>query len=421
MQAPLKNPVRGWRGRAVDGENVIGPKGRSFGYPRWIVTQGVTMPNRRSSVRLKSLAALASPLVLAFAACTSSGSVSGGKGSGGNADAGRDTAAGSGGTIDAREFDSTGAGGSSGGAGSSGAGGRGAAGGGGSAGRGTGGAGGGGGTSGSGTGGGAGRGTGGAGGGGGTSGSGTGGGAGRGTGGAGGGGGTSGGGSGSGGTNVGGSNGQGPFTCTEVLGLEITNEWWSAGFLTDVVDATKFQIKWHHQGYLEKWADPSSPFWANQGNASTPDAGAPIQSPCAKDSLTPDRVLFVAVDFDIVTVDAWVAALSQAVATIKTKYSPNLKWIDLTTLVRCPGDIMCNSSEHYGPGANVDVPLEDCYVPPYVDAAIAQVIAANQDFVGLGPEPQATACDKPVNGPHLSTASNTAAASAYAAYFVQHP
>ena len=419
MQAPLKNPVRGWPGRAVDGENVIGPKGRSFGYPRWIVTQGVTMPNRRSSVRLKSLAALASPLVLAFAACTSSGSVSGGKGSGGNADAGRDTAAGSGGTIDAREFDSTGAGGSSGGAGSSGAGGRGAAGGGGSAGRGTGGAGGGGGTSGSGTGGGAGRGTGGAGGGGG--GSGTGGGAGRGTGGAGGGGGTSGGGSGSGGTNVGGSNGQGPFTCTEVLGLEITNEWWSAGFLTDVVDATKFQIKWHHQGYLENWADPSSPFWANQGNASTPDAGAPIQSPCAKDSLTPDRVLFVAVDFDIVTVNAWVAALSQAVATIKTKYSPNLKWIDLTTLVRCPGDIMCNSSEHYGPGANVDVPLEDCYVPPYVDAAIAQVIAANPDFVGLGPEPQATACDKPVNGPHLSTASNTAAASAYAAYFVQHP
>jgi hypothetical protein len=214
---------------------------------------------------------------------------------------------------------------------------------------------------------------------------------------------------------------QGPFACTEVIGLEITSEWWSAGFLSDGIDAAKFQLKWHHQGYIGAWADPNSPFWSNQGSAQDADAGAPIQSPCSQDSMTPDRVLLVAVDFDMVTEDAWVTALNNAVATVKMKYSPNLKWIDLTTLVRCPGDIMCNPNEDYGPGADLDVPDEDCYVPPYVDSAIAEVIAANADFVGLGPEPQATMCNNPVNGPHLSTASNTAAASAIAAYFVEHP
>jgi hypothetical protein len=213
----------------------------------------------------------------------------------------------------------------------------------------------------------------------------------------------------------------GPFTCTEVIGLEITSEWWSAGFLSDGVVPTKCELKWHHQGYVGAWADPNSPFWSNQGNAQDSDAGAPIVAPCGQDSVTPDRVLFVAVDFEMMTKDAWVAALDSVVATIKMKYSPNLKWIDLATLVRCPNDVMCNPDEDYGPGANLDVSHEDCYVPPYVDSAIAQVIAANPGFVGLGPEPQATACNSPVNGPHLSAASNAAAANAIAAYFVQNP
>ena len=218
-----------------------------------------------------------------------------------------------------------------------------------------------------------------------------------------------------------GSAAKGPFTCTEVIGLLITSEWWSAGFLSDGVDATKFQLKWHHQGYVGAWADPSSPFWPNQGDPNAADAGAPIQSPCAQNSGTPDRVLFVAVDFEMLTEDAWVTALNNAVATIKQKYSSSLRWLDLTTLVRCPNDMMCNPSENYGTGANVTVPREDCYVPPYVDSAIAKVIAAHSDFVGLGPEPQATMCNPTINGPHLSTASNQAAAKAIATYYVQHP
>jgi hypothetical protein len=214
---------------------------------------------------------------------------------------------------------------------------------------------------------------------------------------------------------------QGPFTCTEIIGLGITNEWFSAGFLNDGVDKTKFELKFHHQGYVGAWADPNSPFWPNQGDPFNPNAGSPIQSPCAKDSTTPDRVLFFAVDFEMLTEDAWVAALSSAITTIKMKYSPNLKWIDLSTVIRCPNDTMCNPKANYGPGANIDVSREDCYVPPYVDAAIAKVIAANSNFVGLGPEPQASMCDPVINGPHLSAASNSEVAKAIAAYYKLHP
>jgi hypothetical protein len=214
---------------------------------------------------------------------------------------------------------------------------------------------------------------------------------------------------------------KGPFTCTEIIGLGITNEWFSAGFLNDGVDKTKFELKFHHQGYVGAWADPNSPFWPNQGDPFNATAGSPIQSPCAKNSTTPDRVLFFAVDFDMVTEDEWVAALNRAIATIKMKYSQNLKWLDLSTNIRCPNDMMCNPSERYGSGANLDVSREDCYVPPYVDSAIAKVVAANSNFVGLGPEPQASMCNPTINGPHLSAASNVDVAKAIAAYYVQHP
>jgi hypothetical protein len=83
--------------------------------------------------------------------------------------------------------------------------------------------------------------------------------------------------------------------------------------------------------------------------------------------------------------------------------------------------MMCNPKENYGPGANYDVSREDCYVPPYVDSAIAKVIAANSNFVGLGPEPQASMCDPVINGPHLSAASNVEVAKAIAAYYKLHP
>ena len=134
----------------------------------------------------------------------------------------------------------------------------------------------------------------------------------------------------------------------------------------------------------------------------------------------PDRVVFAALDWEMLTEGEWVTALTGAVNTIKLKY-PGVRWIDLTTLIRCPGNQMCNPKAKYGPGANTSASIQDCYVPPYEDSAIAKVAAAHPDFVGVGPKVEASACRVPVDGAHLSQASNTKAAQDMAAYYKTMP
>jgi hypothetical protein len=212
----------------------------------------------------------------------------------------------------------------------------------------------------------------------------------------------------------------GPYTCTEFLGLLTTNEWYSKGFENDGVDGTKYQIKYHHFGYVAVWADPNSPDWGPTGDSVTEGQGSPIVSACAQNSATPDRVVFAALDWEMVTQDAWVTALTAAIKTIKAKY-PGVKHIDVMSEIRCPMNKMCNPNEKYGPGANTGAEHEDCYVPPYQDAAYAQVAKDMPDLVGVGPVIYATMCKDPVDGTHLSDASNTQAAKDIAAYYKLHP
>jgi hypothetical protein len=199
------------------------------------------------------------------------------------------------------------------------------------------------------------------------------------------------------------------FVCSQVLGLLTSNEWYSQGFEMDGVDPAKWQIKYQHYGYVREWANPNSTFW-----------NAPISSACKESSTSPDRVVFAALDWEMLTEQEWVAALESAVATIKLKY-PSLRWLDLMTLIRCPGNQMCNPNAKYGPGANMSAAIQDCYVPPYEDSAIAKVAAAHPDFVGVGPKVEASMCRSPVDGAHLSQASNAKAAQDIAAYYKNLP
>src|SRR4051812_497812 len=50
------------------------------------------------------------------------------------------------------------------------------------------------------------------------------------------------------------------FKCTELVGLGSTREWYESGFEKVVVDA-RWQIRWHHRGYVEDWADVKNPYW----------------------------------------------------------------------------------------------------------------------------------------------------------------
>lgn len=210
------------------------------------------------------------------------------------------------------------------------------------------------------------------------------------------------------------------FTCTEYLGLLTTNEWYSQGFEKDGVDGTKWELKYHHYGYVNTWADPTSVFWDDMGDSFDLAKGSPLQSPCAASSTAPDRLVFAALDWEMSTEDQWVTALEAALVTFKAKY-PSLRWVDLMTMIRCPQNQKCNPKENYGAGANMDAGRQDCYVPPFEDSAIAKVAAAHPDFVGVGPQVEALTCKSPVDGAHLDAASNQHAAQLIATYYAAHP
>ena len=80
-----------------------------------------------------------------------------------------------------------------------------------------------------------------------------------------------------------------------------------------------------------------------------------------------------------------------------------------------------NPGADYGPGANMSAPRQDCYIPPYQDSAYEKFAAASGGFVSVGPKTEANACRNPVDGTHLSGASNTQAAKDVAAYYAAHP
>ncbi|HEX4407082.1 MAG TPA: hypothetical protein VH560_19720, partial [Polyangia bacterium] len=136
----------------------------------------------------------------------------------------------------------------------------------------------------------------------------------------------------------------GPFTCTMVLGLFTTSQWFNGTnpggatktFLQqDGIDATKWEGKLQKYSYVEKWADPANGVWK-----------LPTQNACATDATSPDRVLFVGFSPDTKHDQPTIQALLEKVLTnIKTTY-PTAKEIDLLTMGRAPGNMMCpNNSD----------------------------------------------------------------------------
>jgi hypothetical protein len=226
---------------------------------------------------------------------------------------------------------------------------------------------------------------------------------------------------GSGGTGgaVGGSPPEGPFSCTTYIGAYLSMEWWNAGFETKADNAT-WQLKWHHHGHITEWRKPDSPFWGDTGDPNNDAQGSPIQSACAMNSTTPDRIVFLAIDWELETEADWVSGLNESIANIKTKY-PSAKRVDVMTLVRCPNNMMCNPGADYGPGANDTAGKQDCYVPPYVDTAIQKVIDANPTFVAHGPQPEMAMCNPSHDGAHMTGEGNTQAAIDIAAFYNAQP
>jgi len=210
------------------------------------------------------------------------------------------------------------------------------------------------------------------------------------------------------------------FTCTQVIGAMITGEWFSGGNFEDKLEALggdpeAWEIKNEHYGTIEKWVDPSDGPAANDhvywGHA--------VGSACAAGSNNPDRVIFTAISWELVTEQEWTTALQAVVQNIKDKYS-SVRWIELTSQMRCPGNMMCNPNAVQGPGSDDSASLQDCYVWPAQDAAMAAVAAADP-IVGLTPQFEAETCrPEGIDGAHLGSA-NGPAAQAVAEHYAEHP
>src|SRR5215207_2153747 len=65
------------------------------------------------------------------------------------------------------------------------------------------------------------------------------------------------------------------FTCTQVMGVSVTGDWFNAGF-ENAVDNARWQVKWRKHAFIEFWADPDNEIWL-----------VPVQSGCASNSNNP--------------------------------------------------------------------------------------------------------------------------------------
>ena len=185
------------------------------------------------------------------------------------------------------------------------------------------------------------------------------------------------------------------FDCTEVIGLWVASQWWDS--FEKGVDNAHWEFTFQHHGYLEMFADPASPFWANA-----------VSSKCTTNAATPDRVVFLPFSLTLATLDDWSTNLTKVVETMKTKF-PGVKRIELMTTLRGPGNMPC---------ANDTDP--NTIVPPYVDQAIQMVADASGGLVSVGPKIELASCDWWAGGTDLTGAGNTGAGQLLATYYQTH-
>ena len=190
--------------------------------------------------------------------------------------------------------------------------------------------------------------------------------------------------------------------CTQVMGVSITYDWFTHGFDMTPLDITRWQLKGIDiagMSFIDEWSNSASALW-----------GAPVVSPCANGSSNPDRIIFVGVNWTYTTAAQWVSAYGTLLTTLKTKYS-NLKRVDLMTMLRAPGNMLC-------PGNN----SAETIVAPLIDQAIATFVTANPTFVTAAPKFYVPDCSVfQTNSPHLVAASIPAVAAVLRTYYASEP
>jgi hypothetical protein len=187
------------------------------------------------------------------------------------------------------------------------------------------------------------------------------------------------------------------FTCSWVVGITTTGEWYRSGF-ENVVDNARWQNTHVEMGHLEKWADPAHAIW-----------NVAIDSPCAMNSKTPDRVVFSAVKYEWTTVEQFLPAYISAIHNFQTKY-PSIKQLWLMTYERAPMNKQCD-------GANRPT---YSWIREAQDQVAAMMPAMFPGFVYVAPKWEVDKCGDFGLCPHLSGAANMAEAKKIGEFFLQH-
>jgi hypothetical protein len=184
---------------------------------------------------------------------------------------------------------------------------------------------------------------------------------------------------------------EGPFTCTELIGVSTTGDWFGAGF-EQGLDGNRWQARTRTHAFVEQWGDSRDPLWS-----------VPVASPCARNAEAPDRVLFTGVSWELKTVEQWTAALEKVVQVLRGR-DPGLRRIELLTMLRAPGNRSCGDDKSV--------------VAPAIDQAVARVAAAHPGLVRAAPRFEAPSCAVfTKGGPHFTEAGMKAVAKLYAAHY----
>lgn len=202
----------------------------------------------------------------------------------------------------------------------------------------------------------------------------------------------------------------GPFTCTEVIGLMTTGEWYNAGFVEGLGAGlgAKWQGRFAHYGYVMEYAKPDSYAWSPVALKGV--NSVTLTEPCATGGAAPDRIVYQAWSWELTTEEDWVTHLEAALATIRAK-RPSAKRIDLMTIIRGKDNGWCHPDKPpLGPGTDHDATKQDCHVPAYIDAAFAKVAAHHPALVSVAPRFEAHACADKIDGIHLGKTQNAAVA-----------
>jgi hypothetical protein len=211
----------------------------------------------------------------------------------------------------------------------------------------------------------------------------------------------------------------GPFTCTELIGLFSSGEWWDAGFFGALGELkVRWQGRFSHYGYTYEYAKADSYAWSptNVGGVNN----VRLTAPCAQNAAAPDRIVYQAWSWELTTEKAWIESLEAALVTIQTK-RPSVRRIDLMTIIRCPMNGWCHGDKPpLGPNTDHDATKQDCHVPDYVDSAFAKVAANHPALVSVAPRFEAVKCAAQIDGIHLHE-QNGPAAAPIAAYYKAMP